>query len=112
MSKARVDLPEPLTPVTTVSAFSGISMSIFLRLFCFAPRIWMAFIRDLSQPVSFDEYAAEARAVDQIERLALVGKQLQGCRLGMGDDLSRLVEGQFGLPEERGGQIHRKSEPS
>ena len=31
------DLPEPLTPVTTVKAFKGISMSIPLRLFIRAP---------------------------------------------------------------------------
>src|SRR5690242_21649101 len=45
MSKASVDFPEPLTPVTTVSAFSGTLTSIFLRLFCRAPRIWINWSR-------------------------------------------------------------------
>ena len=36
-----VDLPEPLTPVTTVRALRGISISRSLRLFCLAPRMWM-----------------------------------------------------------------------
>src|SRR6266850_4200491 len=41
MSNAKVDLPEPLTPVTTVRALRGISISRSLRLFCLAPRMWM-----------------------------------------------------------------------
>src|SRR5437870_4657546 len=43
MSNAKVDFPEPLTPVMTVRAFSGICMSRFLRLFCLAPRMWIKF---------------------------------------------------------------------
>src|SRR6266700_4060852 len=39
VSKARLDLPLPLGPVTTVSLPSGRSTSIPLRLFCRAPRI-------------------------------------------------------------------------
>src|SRR5215467_10594360 len=38
VSKARDDLPEPETPVTTVSALWGISKSMFLRLWTRAPR--------------------------------------------------------------------------
>src|SRR2546425_10993268 len=37
MSKARLDLPDPLTPVTRVSWLRGIWISRFLRLFCRAP---------------------------------------------------------------------------
>src|SRR5665647_169139 len=39
MSKARVDLPEPLTPVITMNWLRGSSRSIFLRLCSRAPRI-------------------------------------------------------------------------
>src|SRR3989339_138437 len=39
MSKARVDLPEPLTPVITMNRLRGSSRSIFLRLCSRAPRI-------------------------------------------------------------------------
>src|SRR2546421_12180673 len=38
VSNAREDLPEPLTPVTTVMALCGISTPIFLRLWTRAPR--------------------------------------------------------------------------
>src|SRR2546425_741381 len=38
VSNAREDLPEPLTPVTTVMALCGISTLIFLRLWTRAPR--------------------------------------------------------------------------
>src|SRR6516162_6179394 len=38
VSKAREDLPEPETPVTTVSALCGMSKSMFLRLWTRAPR--------------------------------------------------------------------------
>src|SRR5208283_869624 len=38
VSKAREDLPEPLTPVTTVRASWGISTVMFLRLWTRAPR--------------------------------------------------------------------------
>src|SRR4029453_17355129 len=41
VSNARLDLPLPLGPVTTVSLPSGRSTSIALRLFWRAPRIWM-----------------------------------------------------------------------
>src|ERR1700694_1628501 len=41
VSKAREDLPEPLTPVTTVMALCGISTLIFLRLWTRAPRTRM-----------------------------------------------------------------------
>ena len=37
MSKARVDLPEPETPVMTVVLLCAISQEMFLRLFCRAP---------------------------------------------------------------------------
>jgi hypothetical protein len=42
VSNAREDLPDPLTPVTTVIRFSGISRFRFLRLFCRAPLIRIA----------------------------------------------------------------------
>src|SRR5215472_8923637 len=38
VSKASDDLPEPLTPVTTVTALCGISTVTFLRLWTRAPR--------------------------------------------------------------------------
>src|SRR5208282_978956 len=38
VSKAREDLPEPLTPVTTVRASWGISTVMFFRLWTRAPR--------------------------------------------------------------------------
>src|ERR1700730_6275718 len=41
VSKAKEDLPEPLTPVTTVMALWGISTLTFLRLWTRAPRIEM-----------------------------------------------------------------------
>src|SRR5437660_1419220 len=41
VSKARDDLPEPDTPVTTVRALCGISKSMFLRLWTRAPRTVM-----------------------------------------------------------------------
>src|SRR5207245_4389379 len=41
VSKARLDLPEPLGPVTTVNFPSGRSTSMPLRLFWRAPRISM-----------------------------------------------------------------------
>src|SRR5215467_1549822 len=43
---ARLDLPLPLGPVTTVSFPSGRSTSIPLRLFWRAPRISMQSVRD------------------------------------------------------------------
>src|SRR5262245_35582999 len=42
VSKASDDLPEPLTPVTTVIWFMGIEKETFLRLFTRAPLTWMA----------------------------------------------------------------------
>src|SRR5712691_11905374 len=41
VSKASEDLPEPLTPVTTVMALCGISTLMFLRLWTRAPRTRM-----------------------------------------------------------------------
>src|SRR5229473_3230674 len=47
VSKASEDLPEPLTPVTTVMALCGTSTLIFFRLWTRAPRIemvsWLVF---------------------------------------------------------------------
>src|ERR1700730_14531786 len=42
VSKARLDLPEPETPVTTVMALWGISKLMFLRLWTRAPVTTMA----------------------------------------------------------------------
>src|SRR5208282_1882896 len=42
MSSTRELLPEPLTPVTTVTTPSGMRTSRSLRLFCRAPRITIA----------------------------------------------------------------------
>src|SRR5450432_2548782 len=39
VSNASEDLPDPDSPVITVSVFRGISTSMFLRLCCRAPRI-------------------------------------------------------------------------
>jgi hypothetical protein len=36
VSKAREDLPEPESPVTTINLFLGILMLIFFKLFCLA----------------------------------------------------------------------------
>lgn len=44
MSKARDDLPEPDSPVTTISLFLGKSRLIDFRLWVFAPRIEMCSI--------------------------------------------------------------------
>src|SRR5581483_1554547 len=41
VSKASEDLPEPDSPVNTISASRGISRSTFLRLCSRAPRTWM-----------------------------------------------------------------------
>jgi hypothetical protein len=41
VSKAREDFPEPDNPVITTSLLRGISMEMFLRLCCLAPRILM-----------------------------------------------------------------------
>src|SRR5262245_9159674 len=41
VSNAREDLPEPDSPVNTISASRGISRSTFLRLCSRAPRTWM-----------------------------------------------------------------------
>ncbi len=41
VSKARLDLPEPDTPVNTTNWFLGISNDTFLRLCWRAPRIFM-----------------------------------------------------------------------
>ena len=63
MSKARVDLPDPLTPVMTVSWLSGIVTSMFLRLFCSAPRTMMG-----PSPVLFsgiDQRDQSSMQVDQ-----------------------------------------------
>ena len=38
MSKASDDFPDPLTPVTTVNEARGKETSMFLRLFCRAPK--------------------------------------------------------------------------
>src|ERR1700686_874480 len=38
VSKASEDLPDPLSPVTTVRVLRGISTSMFFRLCCRAPR--------------------------------------------------------------------------
>ena len=37
MSKAKEDLPEPETPVTTVTALCGMRSAMFFKLFCRAP---------------------------------------------------------------------------
>src|SRR5512137_2587814 len=47
VSNARLDFPDPLTPVTTMSALRGSSSEIFLRLLTRAPRT----IRDSSLDV-------------------------------------------------------------
>src|ERR1041385_125928 len=52
VSKARLDLPLPLGPVTTVSFPSGRSTSMPFRLFCRAPRISMQFVRDAAVTLS------------------------------------------------------------
>ncbi len=41
VSKARLDLPEPERPVTTISLSRGISTEMFLRLCTRAPRTSM-----------------------------------------------------------------------
>src|SRR4029077_21248438 len=43
VSKARLDLPEPDRPVSTVNVSRGISTSMFLRLCSRAPRMEMFF---------------------------------------------------------------------
>src|SRR5438045_2955186 len=49
VSKAREDLPDPETPVTTVRLLCGISKSMFLRLWTRAPRTTMLSV-DINGP--------------------------------------------------------------
>ena len=49
MPFTKVDLPDPLTPVTTSSTFSGNFTSIPFKLFCLAPFSSMAMFHDLRE---------------------------------------------------------------
>ena len=51
VSKAREDLPEPDSPVNTMSAFLGSSMETFLRLCSRAPRTTSLSIVTKPQPL-------------------------------------------------------------
>ena len=52
MSKASVDLPEPLTPVTTLNRPRGMSTERFFRLCSRALTIWMLFDGDAGRPAA------------------------------------------------------------
>src|SRR5262249_6570781 len=54
VSKASDDLPEPLTPVTTVREFTGIANEMFLRLLTRAPRTMMLSRSDINYSEIFD----------------------------------------------------------
>ncbi len=47
VSKASDDLPDPLTPVITVSLCRGMTSSTFLRLWVRAPLMWMGELKVL-----------------------------------------------------------------
>src|SRR5271157_1971946 len=55
MSKARLDLPDPESPVTTVRVPRGISTSMFFRLCCRAPRTVMRSITSLILTMRIDD---------------------------------------------------------
>src|SRR5581483_1569846 len=125
MSKARVDFPEPLTPVTTVSVFSGMSRSRSLRLFCLAPRMRMNFpapgavsgaadgrfpTRLSLQLKLLRQNAAKARRVNQIESFFLIGEELERGLFGVAHDVLSFFEGEIDLAEERRGDIHRAAQ--
>src|SRR5215472_1959958 len=58
VSKAREDLPEPETPVTTVRELCGTSKSMFLRLCTRAPRTMMLSLSvSLTCPATFSDTA-------------------------------------------------------
>src|SRR5229473_3230677 len=52
VSKASEDLPEPLTPVTTVMALCGTSTLIFFRLWTRAPRIELIPVKTSQDTIS------------------------------------------------------------
>src|SRR5262245_32546622 len=100
VSKARLDLPEPERPVTTISLSRGISTEMFLRLWTRAPctamvvlaaprtglAIGLELIRNLSEVNKcqlFDHNVAGLGEADGRRRLAdesAIGKVLAGCR--------------------------------
>jgi hypothetical protein len=55
VSKARLDFPEPLTPVTTVIALWGISKLMFFRLWTRAPRTRMVSCSMLGESGGLDD---------------------------------------------------------
>src|SRR5215471_14600584 len=63
VSKAREDLPEPDTPVTTVKVLWGTSKSMFLRLWARAPRTTM-----LSDCVGVEDIESGPKATPNPER--------------------------------------------
>src|SRR5436190_20635946 len=60
VSKASDDLPEPLTPVTTVIWLMGIEKETFLRLLTRAPLTWMASC-DMDKPHMIAENAQDMK---------------------------------------------------
>src|SRR5215470_8333854 len=115
MSKASVDFPEPLTPVTTVRALRGICRSRFLRLFCLAPLILIQFwLMEgfLLKMKLLLQNAPKTWAVDQVKGIFFARKKLQCGLPGMTHDVLSLFESKFGLPEQCSGNIHRSAEPA
>src|SRR5215468_4566922 len=106
MSKASVDFPEPLTPVTTVRALRGICRSRFLRLFCLAPLIliqfWLmkVFLLELKL---LHQNAPKTWAVDQVERILFAREELQCGLAGMIHDILSLFKSKLGLLEQGSG---------
>src|SRR5215471_1649947 len=92
VSKAREDLPEPETPVTTVKVLWGTSKSMFLRLWTRAPRTTMLSVdigqRGFWQPLPSGRHPCCASATAESfyytgHRDAIWGGGTPSSRVGM-----------------------------
>src|SRR5205814_9115580 len=92
VSKARLDLPLPLGPVTTVNLPSGRSTSMPLRLFWRAPRILMqptapgGFLRSFStafKPTGDNSRWQRRSQISQCQKQNSVGKAVRFVRAGL-----------------------------
>src|SRR5258707_5084675 len=108
VSNARLDFPQPLTPVRTMSLFRGSSSETFLRLWTRAPRMMM--VSRLTVPVTADLLpfvGAEdlrSRLADAVARAGLFFVVLS-TGLGMIEKIWRLSVLQFTL---LGGILQRR----
>src|SRR6266496_5659279 len=91
VSNARLDLPLPLGPVTTVSLPSGRSTSICLRLFWRAPRIsTQSAVEDAAtrffpttfEPTGDSSRYARSSQISRVKNRNLLGKQFASPREG------------------------------